>query len=189
MGTYYIEIPTINILQFWFQRFNSQTVPSLWINSVRKTEVSWPFIQLPSRHYGIDIHRSSLALEGSATCSFPRFTWEKTLWFTRTYCFLFFFFLLFLLFCLMFLSLFLYHPKYFIFPFVSIFEHAFSYIATQIPMYSKYFSVPEECRNIKKNKEWSFSTASDIFLVHCWCGLQKSSRIFHTWKLSTLSSL
>lgn len=103
--------------------------------------------------------------------------------------FIIFFFLLFLLFCLVFLSLFLYHPKYFIFPFVSIFEHAFSYIATQIPMYSKYFSVPEECRNIKKNKEWSFSTASDIFLVHCWCGLQKSSRIFQTWKLSTLSSL
>lgn len=101
----------------------------------------------------------------------------------------YFFFLLCLLFCLMFLSFFLYHPKYFIFPFVSTFEHAFSYIATQIPMYSKYFSAPEECRNIKKNKEWSFSIASDIFLVHCWCGLQKSSRIFQMWELSTLSSL
>lgn len=116
----------------------------------------------------------------AAMSFFSKFIWEKVLWFRRTA--RNFFFVLPIL--LVFLSFFVYHPNYFIFPFILTFKLMFTYIDTQIPMYSRYCSVPKRYRNIQRIKNENLQQHKIYFWLIADMTCKKSSRIFQVCQLS-----
>lgn len=71
-----------------------------------------------------------------------------------------------LFFCLKFISFTSCHPKHLIFLFVCTSKFTFSYTDNQSWMYSKYRTVPKECKNVLRTKNETFNSLWRIFWLN-----------------------